>query len=234
MKDHDHLVAELLSLEPIKTWSLLVTLFGDLREQDLSGKDVRAFLEPIGVKPEAIRVALHRLKKEGWVTSEKVGREGLYSLTEFGRSETTTATKDIYRHDPKYLGAEVLVTAGSSKNALEEPCCRVGEQIIVVPKGHAHEFGNHLKITMPQDDAPLWFHEGLVGRQTLSVGSKLGRIAEGLETKDPPMQHIRLLVLHRWRKLALRPSVWLHVALFPDGVLANCHQRVIAILSRAR
>ena len=52
------MVTELVALDTLKTWSLIVTLFGDLEEKELSGAQIRTLLGHIGIKPEAIRVAL--------------------------------------------------------------------------------------------------------------------------------------------------------------------------------
>ena len=67
----------LLGLESTKTWSLIATLFGDLDGDELSGKALWSLLAPLGIKPEATRVALHRLKKDGWIVAKKAGREAI-------------------------------------------------------------------------------------------------------------------------------------------------------------
>ena len=82
------LIEDLSSLETIKTWSLIVTLFGDLDGEPqvvLSGKDIGAILGHIGIKPEATRVALHRLKRDGWIDTQRAGREVFYSLSDRGK-----------------------------------------------------------------------------------------------------------------------------------------------------
>ena len=77
------LIEDLSALEPIKTWSLIVTLFGDLNGQPVTGKQLGAILGRVGIKTEAMRVALHRLRKEGWIVSTKIGREVLPLLDTF-------------------------------------------------------------------------------------------------------------------------------------------------------
>ena len=99
------LIEDLANIEKIKTWSLIVTMFGDLDEchpQSLSGKEIGAILGHIGIKPEAVRVALHRLKKDGWIHATKSGREVEYGLSQNGLQETAAVYDDVYRRTVKY------------------------------------------------------------------------------------------------------------------------------------
>ena len=98
------MVTELAALDTLKTWSLIVTLFGDLEKEELSGAEIRTLLEHIGIKPEAIRVALHRLKSDGWITASKQGREAIYEMTNMARAETKAVAPDIYRKNVKHQG----------------------------------------------------------------------------------------------------------------------------------
>jgi hypothetical protein len=44
---------------------------------------------------------------------------------------------------------------------------------------------------------------------------------------------LRLLVLHYWRRMALRSGSWALIALEPEGVLARCHASVTAYLANS-
>lgn len=80
-------------------WSILVTIFGDLARRPgdrISGSLLSRLTEPMGIKPEAMRVALHRLRNDGWLTSERQGRTSRYSLTAHGLSESDAASPRIY------------------------------------------------------------------------------------------------------------------------------------------
>ena len=82
-------IARLTALGPLRVWSLLVTVFGDLTQDDaLEGPTLSALMSEIGVKPEATRVALHRLRADGWITSEKTGRTSRHRLSAKGRADS--------------------------------------------------------------------------------------------------------------------------------------------------
>ena len=77
-EDFDQMVKNVLGDAPPRVWSLLVTIFGDLalaKDARLSGASVNALTAAIGIKPEATRVASHRLRKEGWIESHRTGRQ---------------------------------------------------------------------------------------------------------------------------------------------------------------
>ena len=85
--------------QPPLVWSLLVSVFGDLaasEDTELSSGALGLITQTIGIKPEATRVALHRLRKDGWLESRRTGRTSVYFLTEHGRAETMTASPRIY------------------------------------------------------------------------------------------------------------------------------------------
>ena len=81
-----------------RVWSLLVTVFGELAQDadaQISGSLLRSLSEHIGIKPEAMRVALHRLRKDGWIDSERTGRTSNYFLTLWGRAQSIAASPRI-------------------------------------------------------------------------------------------------------------------------------------------
>lgn len=80
-------------------WSILVTIFGDLARRpgdQISGALLSRLTDPMGIKPEAMRVALHRLRNDGWITSQRQGRTSRYSLTPHGLKESDAASPRIY------------------------------------------------------------------------------------------------------------------------------------------
>ena len=91
--------AALRALGGQRVWSLMISLFGDLAQgagDRIDGPVLSAIMARQHIKPEAVRVALHRLRKDGWVTSEKSGRIRQHSLTDKGRRESAIASPRIY------------------------------------------------------------------------------------------------------------------------------------------
>ena len=227
MNDPHALIAELTELEPIKTWSLIVTLLGDLEVSNIAGKDLGVLLSVVGLKPEATRVALHRLKKDGWITSIRQGREVSYSLSEIGLSETRAAYDDVYRADLKYPdGWRVVVVNDDEcpKNAL-----RIFRNVWLVPRPDSPEINAPLWLDLGQDTLPDWFHEKLVSADTQELCHQLARCArEACDAQLTATQTaaIRLLCLHHWRKIALREATWAALWLAPESPIAQCHRDI--------
>lgn len=85
-----------------RVWSIIVTLFGDLAGaagDQISGAALSRITEPMSIKPEAMRVALHRLRNDNWIQSRKDGRASLYRLTAFGLEQSNAARPRIYARD---------------------------------------------------------------------------------------------------------------------------------------
>ena len=96
----ERLFAALSEQSGIKTWSLIVTIFGDLapnKGECLDSQVLGKICETFGIKPEALRVALHRLRKDDWLVAQKRGRHSAYFLSERGRQSTEEAYERIYR-----------------------------------------------------------------------------------------------------------------------------------------
>lgn len=86
-----------------RVWSVIVTIFGDLAQKPgdrLSGGVLTQIMSPMGIKPEAIRVALHRLRKDGWLESTRSGRTSEHFLTSYGREQSARVTPRIYDRAP--------------------------------------------------------------------------------------------------------------------------------------
>lgn len=94
----DH-IADLRTLGGQRVWSLMISLFGDLAQSKgdtIDGPVLSLIMNILDVKPEAVRVALHRLRNDGWIQSQKSGRISQHSLTEKGRRESALASPRIY------------------------------------------------------------------------------------------------------------------------------------------
>ena len=93
------LLDDLRGFGDLKVWSFLVTLFGDLAADEgaeLSGPLVSRLSTRLGIKPEALRVALHRLRKDGWIDSRREGREARHCLTRSARADTKAVHSVVY------------------------------------------------------------------------------------------------------------------------------------------
>lgn len=91
-----------LERAPLRVGSLIVTIFGDAVLPYGEFVRLTSLLEitsSIGIDDGAVRVAVHRLEKEGWLKKRKVGRNVLYALSKSGEKESSAARKLIYGFD---------------------------------------------------------------------------------------------------------------------------------------
>lgn len=101
----DTLLEEFAKRQPKRTGSLLVSVFGDAITPHGGsvwlGSLINA-LEPFGVNQRLVRTSVFRLSKDGWLSSEQIGRRSYYSLTETGQRQFSAASQRIYsepRHE---------------------------------------------------------------------------------------------------------------------------------------
>ena len=229
------LIEDLSNLETIKTWSLIVTLFGDLGGEPkvvLPGKDIGAIMGHIGIKPEATRVALHRLKRDGWIETQRAGREVFYSLSERGKTETVAVYVDIYSQSVKYPEGWQLFFI---EDNIDIPYLRLARNLVLLPKTKLETVAG-IALSLETDTPPVWFERLIISTKTLELAHRLLQLLERYNQidnaqSDLEVSTLRLLFLHNWRKLALRESTWAHIWLKKDGPISHCHSGITALLS---
>ena len=96
------LVDDFVNRSPMRTTSLVVSVFGDVITQHghtiWLGSLVKA-LAPIGVNERLVRTTVFRLVKEGWLEAERVGRRSYYRFSDYGLHEYQRAARRIYALD---------------------------------------------------------------------------------------------------------------------------------------
>jgi phenylacetic acid degradation operon negative regulatory protein len=106
-------LAALHADKPLRVWSLIVTIFGDIvmrQGADLAPRPVwtghlLALLEKIGVEAGLVRTSLSRLVSSGVLEREKAGRNTFYRLSKASAAEFAKAAERIY-------GRKTLVPGG--------------------------------------------------------------------------------------------------------------------------
>lgn len=114
---------DLRSRIPLRTWSLIVSFFGDAiapRGGAVWSGSLIAFMALLGIDGNAVRVALHRLAREDWLESRRRGRRAYYRLTASGTAIFAAATHRIY--DPPSTADEASVELA----ILTDPEARAG------------------------------------------------------------------------------------------------------------
>lgn len=220
-----------------RVWSLLVTVFGELAQDAdarIDGTRINDILSPMGIKPEAIRVALHRLRKEGWIDSIKTGRKSQYMLTKRGRRESAAASTRIYATEPLANEAWlVLFPPQSRPKSISSHSVWITPEVLLTdaPPKRADRFATRLSTDTP---LPVWMSQKLCSPETATqskiLAEELGRLlpnlADGAGMTDAATCALRVLAVHSWRRIALRvPS--LPDALFqPPWAGKECRTRL--------
>lgn len=228
-----------------RVWSFIVTIFGDLArepEDFIDGLTLTKLTDPVGFKREAVRVALHRLRNDNWISSSKSGRTAQHQLTPQGRALSQSASKLIYaRLDdlPKDWHIALTRSADSvTKAALGKAECTTLAPRILLCRHPEH---------LPPDTmvfegkkAPEWLFEQVVPAQWTDEFSSLITVLDGVASLMPSQATIspfaraitRASIVHNWRRLVLRHPYPPASITGSDWPGHQCRARVVQLLEQ--
>lgn len=235
--------------EPPRAWSLIVTVLGDSAQGspdvEIGAAALQAVLAPAGVAPQAMRTAIHRLKKDGWIRARRVGRSSAYSIAPHGRAEIARVSARIYAREGRAAADWHMLVAGPDGL----PSCASRDSEARVAPGMAIRPGlppaeppeGCLALSGHAGPVPDWLRAALGPPELLRAYAALDRALaalsdalDGIAARPDATARaaLRLLVVHEWRRLLLRhPDLPDH--LFPEGWRApSCRSRVAALLDR--
>ncbi|MDU8910618.1 PaaX family transcriptional regulator C-terminal domain-containing protein [Aestuariicoccus sp. MJ-SS9] len=213
-------VSALTEGQTLRVWSVIVTIFGDLAQapgQTLSGRALARLCAPMGLRDEAQRVALHRLRKEGWIESRRDGRQSHYGLTDWGRAQARAASPRIYGPAPAgplYLWVTETAAEPRADVVAIAPNLALSTAIDGPP-------GSMVQQVAPEA-LPGWMRARVADPALVAEAARLTAALERLRTElpkitDPAQQAVlRVLMVHGWRRIALKLPL-LPDAAFPDG-----------------
>lgn len=226
-----------------RVWSLLVTVFGELaqdREARISGLLLRHLSEHIGIKPEAMRVALHRLRKDGWIDSERTGRTSAYFLTPWGREQSIAASPRIYAMGPAASDAWLVIfNPGDSAQDNDASGAWISSNLLVTSVRPESDdiVATELRSA---DTLPDWVTNKVCDPATVSLSQDFLAALEALQASIgtapdlTPMQiaALRVLLVHGWRRIVLKaPMLPDHV--FSEGWRGmDCRARTSILLDQ--
>jgi phenylacetic acid degradation operon negative regulatory protein len=185
----------------LRVWSLVITVFGDMvqhRGGVISTARLGTLLGRVGVEPGALRTALSRLGRDGWVSAERHGRTSLYRLTPQGLDRFAPATALIYappRPVPVKRWALSLRLTGAAPEVQLLPADKVPPGTDCVVSGDL--------VTLTEA-----YRTSLLGEDLRAALAALAADLSALDYAaiDDPLDAAaaRLLLIHRWRRIVLR------------------------------
>lgn len=102
IKPFEDLLARFRAKRPIRSGSLIITVFGDAISQHGNnvwlGSLIRV-LEPFGLSQRLVRTSVYRLIQDGWLSSHQIGRRSYYSFSDYGMRHFRKAAERIYSTD---------------------------------------------------------------------------------------------------------------------------------------
>ncbi len=242
--DFQHNLDQLLDCGQLKVWSMVVTIFGDFSETRrvrISGRVLDLLVGRLGITNQALRVALHRLRRDGWIEAEKEGRTSNYFLTEQGWSMTRAVRPIIYadavdRSQPVWLAiAPPQLSAAEIADALPDDAVTVSNRTAILA-GSPDPLGpDWLIADFSATELPGWVQGQLCDDDLQAAYELLARQVRALDL--PPGDELldrtvlRLLALHQWRRLRLRHGPLPDLLLPPDWSGAQARQAVLEVLS---
>lgn len=217
----------------LKLWSVIVTILGDMAQGgqvEVSGPVLSAIIEEMGLQPQAMRVALHRLKRDGWVEARHSARIGYYALSAKGLSETEAVSARVY--GPAVEMAVRLVVLPESSETPPGAVAFTGRTVLLgadnVP----------LDAVVGEVNGPLppWaidrLRKAAFETQFVELRDLLGQLTNSRPATAMQDLTVRLLILHSWRRLVLRSDPVAETVLGPDCAANQCRSAVSAWLAK--
>jgi phenylacetic acid degradation operon negative regulatory protein len=94
--------------EPSRTWSIIITVYGDAivpRGGSVWLGTLLKFLNALDISDGVVRTAMSRLAADGWLERNRVGRNSFYRLADKGTETFRQATEHIYNpRTPQWHG----------------------------------------------------------------------------------------------------------------------------------
>ena len=230
---------------PIRVWSLVVTILGDLCQQPedyLPGRTLNMLVERLGINNQALRVALHRLRRDGWIRTERDGRASNYFLSDQGRAMTQSVRDQVYTPTPaqnipiRMVMAAPSVSAADFADLLPDEAMSLSARVALVTDTES-AFEECLVTPFSAQSLPDWAIDAIAPADLRSELAQLHSAVATILTHPKPAAladrtALRLVILHHWRRLVLRQNSLADVLLPSDWVGAQARETVMAALDR--
>lgn len=230
---------------PLKVWSVVVSIMGDLLQapdQRISGRTLNALMMRLGINNQALRVAVHRLRRDGWIVTDRDGRSSNHRLSDQGWAMTEKVRSQIYEVNPTRTASVHLIMGPATLGAADFGDAMPQDTVflssrtgLVVGTKPAPE--GFLSCEFAPDSVPDWVAEALVSTALRSEYTQLAAAVAAVLARPLPaaiadQTALRLVILHHWRRLRLRHGILADVLLPADWEGAQARAVVMQALAR--
>jgi phenylacetic acid degradation operon negative regulatory protein len=232
----------------LRAWSLLATVFGDIvavHGGAAAPGALQAILGGLGVEPGALRTAMSRLARDGWIERRRSGRNVLVALSRRAAVESLAASRSIYALSAPSSPLSIVVAApGSGRLAARRRAtlrpwrCEIAPNVLMTDDDTAPGIPEGALIAAVEPRRlPSWALARLgipeLAEALRRLQREAGKLQMALAAGDDPAAALpaRVLLIHEWRRLALRLPP-LPAAAFPAGWPASGCAGAVAALYR--
>jgi phenylacetic acid degradation operon negative regulatory protein len=210
----------------LRVWSLIVTFFGDAvnpRGSRVALSVLQDAMALLDIEAGAVRTALSRLARDGWVEREREGRLSFYELSSQGRFAFDEATRRIYAAGPPDWDGQwcVAITATDHAGKLRSlgfvpmggpAWLKPGKAAGMLPADVLVIHGEGT--AFPPGLFSLWDMDRLARQYRAFITYWQAFDPAGIEPHEA--MTARTLLIHDWRRIVLRDPA-LPAALLPAG-----------------
>ncbi|MCC0020095.1 MAG: hypothetical protein H6888_03365 [Nitratireductor sp.] len=229
--DPAEIASELGTPVRLKTWSLIVTFFGDAvlpRGGSVSAVSLGQVMERMGVEPGAVRTAVSRLASDGWIERNREGRASFYRLAPYREQSIVDAGRRIYAPAGAAAEKEEGWALASLPSDMEPE--RLPRSMIALQKGWyligpdmADRPSSMMVFQGNFEQKPAWFMEMLAPQAQAEAMERLMEIfypvlqsvQQGWKPQPVDALALRCLLIHDWRRIVLRLNA-LPASLLPE------------------
>jgi phenylacetic acid degradation operon negative regulatory protein len=250
------LLARFHRQRPVRSGSLLITVLGDSiapRGGTVTLGSLIRLAAPLGLPERLVRTSVGRLAQDGWLSSNREGRQSEYFLTDHGRKRFAEATARIYREAVQSWDRNwtlLVLPSGDGLKALKEELLWLGfgqvrPGVLAHPSRSVADTREQLAELDAKADVILLNAKSEgdeADRSLIEAGWDLAELArsyrrfvgtftpvrDSLEGKSAPPPEtafvIRTLLIHEYRKIHLRDPLLPHSLLPADWIGAQAYE----------
>lgn len=246
-------ILDQLRQEPSRTWSIIVTVYGDVivpRGGSVWLGTLLAFFKELAISEGVVRTAMSRLAADGWLERHKVGRNSFYRLADKGHETFAAAARHIYSARPPEFPGHldlVLLANGPGRDAARSAFDAVGwgspapgvfvapgwplpkaagGELVLRTTGSAAALRDLAARSWPLDATADAYQRFIDTFEPLHAA-----LAGGAVPVDAEALVARVLLIHEYRRIVLRDPL-LPAALLPEDWPGTAARMLCAALYR--